>query len=91
MKNYISNILSINNAKILITTTVTGSLLQIICRRNEQFYPKLKNKTKPDKIELEVSKPNRLGKSRLKALVKFLVKNGLIGGIVVSTTTMIVK
>lgn len=87
MKHYISNILSINNKEILIITTVTGSLLQIICRRYEKLHPELESDHKPDQIESKLKTNKRHGKSRLTAIRKFLSKNGLKVGFLSGAAT----
>lgn len=87
MKNYILNILGNTNAKIVISIIAIGGILQIIAQKSQQFYPEFKK----DENELELNTNNRCGKSRLKAGVKFLAENGLIGGLIVGTSSVIVK
>lgn len=75
MKNSILNIISNTNAKIIISLTAIGGILQIISRKSGQS----------DKIESELNTNNQRDKSRLKTVVKFLDENGLLAGLIVGT------
>ena len=87
MKHYILNIIGNTNAKIVISITAIGGILQIIAQKSQQFYPEFKK----DENESELNTNNQCGKSRLKAGVNFLAENGLIGGLIVGTSSVIVK
>lgn len=92
MKHVILNIISNTNAKIIISLTAIGGLLQTISRKSQQLDPELQNdKDKSDDIESEFNTNNRRGKSQLKAVVRFLSKNGLLSGIVVGVSSVLLK
>lgn len=64
------------NCYILTTTTIVGGILQVTFRRYENSHPEV---------------PNQVRKSKIKAISKFLAKNGLVMGIGVGVSTIVFK